>query len=201
MNTDEALPDVAVPPGELAADAAAAGSAQPEVMEITSVEDMARQLAETRLREQDYWDRLVRAQAEFDNYKKRVEKDLQNAHKYALERFARELLAVIDSLELGIQASNASQPEVEKLREGMELTLRQLTAAFEKFGIQVIDPLGDKFNPDLHQAMAAQPADDVEPNTVIKVFQKGYSLNDRLLRPAMVIIAQQAAASRIDQQA
>jgi molecular chaperone GrpE len=201
MNTDEALPDVAVPPGELAADAAAAGSAQPEVMEITSVEDMARQLAETRLREQDYWDRLVRAQAEFDNYKKRVEKDLQNAHKYALERFARELLAVIDSLELGIQASNASQPEVEKLREGMELTLRQLTAAFEKFGIQVIDPLGDKFNPDLHQAMAAQPADDAEPNTVIKVFQKGYSLNDRLLRPAMVIIAQQAAASRIDQQA
>jgi molecular chaperone GrpE len=201
MNTDEALPDVAVPPGELAADAAAAGSAQPEVMEITSVEDMARQLAETRLREQDYWDRLVRAQAEFDNYKKRVEKDLQNAHKYALERFARELLAVIDSLELGIQASNASQPEVEKLREGMELTLRQLTAAFEKFGIQVIDPLGDKFNPDLHQAMAAQPADDVEPNTVIKVFQKGYSLNDRLLRPAMVIIAQQAAGSRIDQQA
>lgn len=201
MNTDEALPDVAVPPGELAADAAAAESAQPEVMEITSVEDMARQLAETRLREQDYWDRLVRAQAEFDNYKKRVEKDLQNAHKYALERFARELLAVIDSLELGIQASNASQPEVEKLREGMELTLRQLTAAFEKFGIQVIDPLGDKFNPDLHQAMAAQPADDVEPNTVIKVFQKGYSLNDRLLRPAMVIIAQQAAASRIDQQA
>lgn len=201
MNTDEALPDVAVPPGELAADAAAAGSAQPEVMEITSVEDMARQLAETRLREQDHWDRLVRAQAEFDNYKKRVEKDLQNAHKYALERFARELLAVIDSLELGIQASNASQPEVEKLREGMELTLRQLTAAFEKFGIQVIDPLGDKFNPDLHQAMAAQPADDVEPNTVIKVFQKGYSLNDRLLRPAMVIIAQQAAASRIDQQA
>lgn len=201
MNTDEALPDVAVPPGELAADAAAAESAQPEVMEITSVEDMARQLAETRLREQDYWDRLVRAQAEFDNYKKRVEKDLQNAHKYALERFARELLAVIDSLELGIQASNASQPEVEKLREGMELTLRQLTAAFEKFGIQVIDPLGDKFNPDLHQAMAAQPADDVEPNTVIKVFQKGYSLNDRLLRPAMVIIAQQAMGSRIDQQA
>ncbi len=201
MNTDEALPDVAVPPGELAADAAAAESAQPEVMEITSVEDMARQLAETRLREQDYWDRLVRAQAEFDNYKKRVEKDLQNAHKYALERFARELLAVIDSLELGIQASNASQPEVEKLREGMELTLRQLTAAFEKFGIQVIDPLGDRFNPDLHQAMAAQPADDVEPNTVIKVFQKGYSLNDRLLRPAMVIIAQQAMGSRIDQQA
>lgn len=201
MNTDEALPDVAVPPGELAADVAAAESAQPEVMEITSVEDMARQLAETSLRMQDYWDRLVRAQAEFDNYKKRVEKDLQNAHKYALERFARELLAVIDSLELGIQASNASQPEVEKLREGMELTLRQLTAAFEKFGIQVIDPLGDKFNPDLHQAMAAQPADDVEPNTVIKVFQKGYSLNDRLLRPAMVIIAQQAAASRIDQQA
>ncbi|MBM3203084.1 nucleotide exchange factor GrpE [Candidatus Woesearchaeota archaeon] len=174
---------------------------QPDVIEVGSVEELARQLAETGLKAQDYWDRLVRLQAEFENHKKRTEKDLQNAHKFALERFAKELLTVMDSLELGIQASVSSQSDVEKLREGMELTLRQLAAVFEKFGIQVIDPLGDKFNPDLHQAMAAQPAEAVEPNTVVKVFQKGYSLNDRLLRPAMVIIAQQVTGSRIDQQA
>jgi molecular chaperone GrpE len=108
----------------------------------------------------------------------------------------------MDSLELGIQASTSNQPEVEKLREGMELTLKQLEAAFEKFGILVIDPQGEKFNPDLHQAMAAYPVENAEPNTVVKVFQKGYSLNDRLLRPAMVVIAQQAGeTTRIDQQA
>ena len=201
MSIEEALPDEILTSREETAETPTQPSPQPEVIEVTSVEELARQLAETGLRAQDYWDRLVRLQAEFENHKKRTEKDLQNAHKYALERFARELLPVMDSLELGIQASTSSQADVEKLREGMELTLKQLTAVFEKFGIQVIDPQGEKFNPDLHQAMAAQPAEGVEPNTVIKVFQKGYSLNDRLLRPAMVIIAQQATGSRIDQQA
>ncbi len=201
MSIEEALPDEILTSREETAEIPTQPSPQPEVIEVTSVEELARQLAETGLRAQDYWDRLVRLQAEFENHKKRTEKDLQNAHKYALERFARELLSVMDSLELGIQASTSSQADVEKLREGMELTLKQLTAVFEKFGIQVIDPQGEKFNPDLHQAMAAQPAEGVEPNTVIKVFQKGYSLNDRLLRPAMVIIAQQATGSRIDQQA
>jgi len=201
MSIEEALPDETLNSPQDMAEISAPPSPQPDVIEVGSVEELARQLAETGLKAQDYWDRLVRLQAEFENHKKRTEKDLQNAHKFALERFAKELLTVMDSLELGIQASVSSQSDVEKLREGMELTLRQLAAVFEKFGIQVIDPLGDKFNPDLHQAMAAQPAEAVEPNTVVKVFQKGYSLNDRLLRPAMVIIAQQVTGSRIDQQA
>jgi len=201
MSIEEALPDETLNSPQDMAEISAPPSPQPDVIEVGSVEELARQLAETGLKAQDYWDRLVRLQAEFENHKKRTEKDLQNAHKFALERFAKELLTVMDSLELGIQASVSSQSDVQKLREGMELTLRQLAAVFEKFGIQVIDPLGDKFNPDLHQAMAAQPAEAVEPNTVVKVFQKGYSLNDRLLRPAMVIIAQQVTGSRIDQQA
>ncbi|MGI9211160.1 MAG: nucleotide exchange factor GrpE [Methylococcaceae bacterium] len=201
MSTEEASLEAVMQPLEGAEATQAMESNTSDVIEVSSVEDMIRQLAETGLKAQDYWDRLVRSQAEFENYKRRTEKDLQNAHKYALERFAKELLSVMDSLELGIQASTSSQPEVEKLREGMELTLKQLSAAFEKFGVLTIDPLGEKFNPDQHQAMAAQPVEGAEPNTVVKVFQKGYSLNDRLLRPAMVIIAQQTAGPHIDQQA
>ncbi len=204
MSIDEAVPESALSPSPLeeTSQTLQAESPPPEVIEVSSVEDLARQLAETGLKAQDNWDRLVRAQAELENFKRRTEKDLQNAHKYALEKFAKELLAVMDSLELGIQASTSNQPDVEKLREGMELTLKQLEAAFEKFGILVIDPLGEKFNPDLHQAMAAYPVENAEPNTVVKVFQKGYSLNDRLLRPAMVVIAQPTSeTTRIDQQA
>lgn len=202
MSIDEAVPETALPPTEEASETLNPDVLPPEVIEVSSVEDLARQLAETGLKVQDYWERLVRAQAEMENLKRRTEKDLQNAHKYALEKFARELLTVMDSLELGIQASTSGLPEVEKLREGMELTLKQLAAAFEKFGILAIDPMGEKFSPDLHQAMATIPAENAEPNTVVKVFQKGYSLNDRLLRPAMVVIAQQASeTARIDQQA
>lgn len=201
MSTEETSLDAVVQPLEGTEATQATESNTADVIEVSSMEDMVRQLAETGLKAQDYWDRLVRSQAEFENYKRRTDKDLQNAHKYALERFAKELLSVVDSLELGIQASTSSQPEVEKLREGMELTLKQLSAALEKFGVLTIDPLGEKFNPDQHQAMAAQPVEGAEPNTVVKVFQKGYSLNDRLLRPAMVIIAQQTTGSHIDQQA
>jgi molecular chaperone GrpE len=201
MSTEETSLDAVVQPLEDTEATQATESNTADVIEVSSMEDMVRQLAETGLKAQDYWDRLVRSQAEFENYKRRTDKDLQNAHKYALERFAKELLSVVDSLELGIQASTSSQPEVENLREGMELTLKQLSAALEKFGVLTIDPLGEKFNPDQHQAMAAQPVEGAEPNTVVKVFQKGYSLNDRLLRPAMVIIAQQTTGSHIDQQA
>lgn len=136
------------------------------------------------------WDKLLRVQAEMDNLRRRTEKDLQNAHKYSLEKFARELLPVVDSLELGIQAATADVPEVSKLREGSDLTLKQLLATLEKFGVLQIDPQGQKFSPDLHQAISVEPSAEVEPNTIVKVFQKGYQLNDRLLRPAMVVIAQ-----------
>jgi len=157
-----------------------------------SPEAQAEKLATAQREAADNWDKLLRVQAEMDNLRRRTEKDLQNAHKYALEKFARELLAVVDSLELGIQAATGDAPEVAKLREGSDLTLKQLLGALEKFGVTQIDPQGQKFNPELHQAMAVEPSAEAEPNTVVKVFQKGYQLNDRLLRPAMVVIAQQA---------
>lgn len=161
---------------------------------------LAGQLAEASRKAEENWEKLVRTQAEMENLKRRAEKDVQNAHKFALEKFARELLTVVDSLELGLQAATGDGPDVLKLREGMELTLKQLLAALEKFNVRAVDPTGEKFNPDQHQAMAMQPSDSAEPNTVLKVFQKGYLLNERLLRPAMVVIAQ-AAPPRIDEQA
>jgi molecular chaperone GrpE len=153
-------------------------------------DQLAGELAKaTRLAEEN-WDKFVRTQAELENLKRRSEKDLQNAHKFGLEKFARELLPVADSLELGLSVETGDNPDVQKLREGMELTLKQLLASLEKFNVTPIDPAGEKFNPELHQAMATQPTDEAEPNTVIKVYQKGYLLNDRLLRPAMVVVAQ-----------
>jgi molecular chaperone GrpE len=165
---------------------------QPELLEVEAkpVEEAPagepeKALLEAQRQASENWDRFIRAQAEMENLRRRVEKDLQNAHKYALEKFAKELLPVMDSLELGIAASIADTPDV-----GAELTLKQFQNVFEKFGILAIDPVGEKFNPEQHQAMAMESAEGVEPNTVLKVFQKGYLLNDRLLRPALVVVAQ-----------
>jgi molecular chaperone GrpE len=139
--------------------------------------------AEAAAREhQDAW---LRAKAEGDNIRRRAQTDIANAHKYALEGFGAELLAVRDSLEAALATQNATP---ETLRSGVELTLRQLTAAFEKFSLREINPLGEKFDPHRHQGISMVES-DAEPNTVVGVLQKGYALNDRVIRPAMVSIA------------
>jgi molecular chaperone GrpE len=176
----EPLPPVAEIPAEIAEGA----------VEATPLEQLAEQLILANRRAEENWDKLVRLQAEMENLRRRTEKEVVDSRKFALERFAKELLVVLDSLELGIQAALGDSPEVAKLREGNELTLKQFLAVLERFSVQAIDPLGLRFNPEQHQAMAMQPTAEAEPNTVVKVFQKGYSLNDRLLRPAMVVIAQ-----------
>lgn len=135
-------------------------------------------------------DKAIRIQAEMENLRRRTEKDLQNAHKFALEKFSKDLLSVMDSLELGIQAADNEEADVNQLREGSELTLKQMQSVFEKFDIVAVDPVGEVFNPEQHQAMAMQPSGEAEPNTVLQVFQKGYILNGRLIRPAMVVVAQ-----------
>ena len=140
----------------------------------------------------DSWDRFVRAQAEMDNLRKRMERDLENAHKYALERFAGELLPVCDSLELGLGAAT-DDADPARIREGIELTLKMFTQALGRFGITAVNPEGERFDPDRHQAMTMQESTDLPPNTVVAVMQKGYMLNDRLLRPAMVIVAKAPA--------
>jgi len=155
-----------------------------------SIEELQKQLKQAEKKAEENWDKAVRTQAEMQNLKRRMQKDLENAHKYGLERFAKELLVVIDSLELGIQASTSDNPEVVVLREGSALTIKQFESVFAKFNIEAVDPVGQPFNPELHQAMTMQPSADVEPNTVLNVFQKGYVLNGRLIRPAMVVVSQ-----------
>ncbi len=163
--------------------------------EQVTVEELQKQLKQAEKKAADNWDKALRIQAEMENLKRRTQKDLENAHKYGLEKFAKELLAVIDSLELGIQASTSDAPEVVALREGSELTIKQFESVFAKFNIEAIDPMGQAFNPEQHQAMTMQPSADVDPNTVINVFQKGYILNGRLIRPAMVVVSQAVKVS------
>ncbi|WJW76456.1 nucleotide exchange factor GrpE [Thiohalobacter sp. IOR34] len=151
-------------------------------------------LEDARSKADEHWNQCLRLQAELDNLRKRGERDLANAHKFALEKFAAELLPVKDSLEMGLAAAAEGETiDPVKLKEGTELTLKMLASAMEKFGIKEIYPLGEKFNPELHEAMSMQERDDVEPNTVVTVVQKGYVLNDRLIRPAMVIVSKAPA--------
>lgn len=164
------------------------------------VVELARRLSETEAKLKDQIDQVMRARADMDNLRKRHERDLENAHKFALESFVQELLGVRDSLELGLSAAQDGTGDLAKLMEGTELTLKLLSNVMEKFGVKQVDPQGQGFNPDLHQAMSIQPREDVAPNTVVAVIQKGYTLNDRLVRPAMVMVSQ-AAGGGVDERA
>lgn len=144
------------------------------------------------------------AKAEVENIRRRTQKDVEKARRYSIEKFANELLPVIDSLEMGIAAAEKGAGDVDALKEGMSLTYKQLMSSFEKSGITELNPDGEVFNPELHQAMSIVPSPDHQPNTVMQVFQKGYSLNSRLLRPAMVIVSQAVPtdeSKKIDEQA
>ena len=154
---------------------------------------LEQQLQEAQAKAAEQWDKLVRLQAELDNQRRRLERDVEHAHKYALEKFALELLPVRDSLERGLDAVNGEAPEVAALHDGMALTLKMLTAALEKFGIREVNPLGQPFNPDFHEAMTMHTSAEAAPGSVLMVIQKGYTLNDRLLRAAMVVVAQAPA--------
>ncbi|HRD48484.1 MAG TPA: nucleotide exchange factor GrpE [Candidatus Contendobacter sp.] len=152
-------------------------------------EAVQRDLDQALAKADEHWKLYLGAHAEMENLRKRAERDVQNAHKFALERFFGELLPARDSLELGL-AATSDAVDIARLREGVELTLKQLAAAMEKFGARELNPLGARFNPNEHEAMAMLPTDQAEPNTVVQVLQKGYLLNERLLRPAKVIVAQ-----------
>jgi molecular chaperone GrpE len=147
----------------------------------TAVEAMRRQVEEQR-------DKALRAQAEMDNLRKRTLRDVENAHKFALEKFVRDLLPVVDSLELGLSVG-PDQTDIQGLREGMMLTLQKFTDTLQKFGIVAMDPQAEKFNPERHEAVTTQPAEGVESGVITLVMQKGYELNGRLVRPAMVVVA------------
>jgi len=153
---------------------------------VQAEDEMIERINLAEKKAEENWELLLRSKAEMENLRRRTQKDLENAHKYGIEKFVSELLPVMDSMELGLAVENAS---TESLREGMTLTLSMVSQMFEKFNIKMIDPINEPFNPELHQAMTAQPTDEVEPNTVIAVMQKGYLLNDRLVRPAMVMVS------------
>ena len=151
--------------------------------------DLGERLAAAEARANDHWDRLLLMQADMENQRKRAQKEVSNAKKFALEGVVNELLPVRDSLEMGIVAAQQDDAGVEKILEGSELTLKMLSQAFEKYNIVEIDPVGERFNPEFHQAMSMQEIEGCEPNTVASVLQKGYTLNDRLIRPALVMVA------------
>ncbi|WP_068714449.1 nucleotide exchange factor GrpE [Vibrio tritonius] len=143
--------------------------------------------SEERVKEQQ--DSVLRAKAEVENMRRRSEQEIDKARKYALNRFAEELLPVIDNLERAIQAADTENEAVKPLLEGVELTHKTFADVIGKFGLKVINPEGEAFNPELHQAMSIQESADHEPNTVMFVMQKGYELNGRLIRPAMVMVS------------
>ena len=167
--------------------AESAAAAEPEAL---APPDLEMELAEARAEAASHLDDFLRLRAELDNLRKRAARDVENTHKHGLERFMTELLPVKDSVALGLSAADGAEPDAEKLREGLELTLKLFDAASEKFGLRELNPEGQSFDPEYHQAMSMQDAAGVEPGTVIMVVQKGYLLNERLLRPAMVIVAQ-----------
>jgi molecular chaperone GrpE len=162
--------------------AEAAGAAAPQ--------DLEAQLAAAKAQAAESNERFLRAKAETENIRRRAELDVAAAHKYGLERFASELLGVRDSLDLARAVDLTGGPEVmAKMVEGLDLTLKLMDTAFQKFGLSVLDPQGQKFDPDKQQAITMVETDEVPPNHVVKVVQKGYQLHDRLLRPALVLVA------------
>ncbi len=133
-------------------------------------------------------DEALRARAEVENIRKRAERDVTAAHKFGLERFVGDLLPIKDSMDLGYSALD-STTDIDAIREGMTLTAKIFDTALEKAGVVALDPVGEAFNPEFHQAMTMQPSSDAVPGTVLAVMQKGYLLNERLIRPAMVVVA------------
>ncbi|MCC3702078.1 nucleotide exchange factor GrpE [Rouxiella badensis] len=154
------------------------------------IAELEAQLKETQQRERES---LLRAKAEVENIRRRTELDIEKAHKFALEKFSGELLPVIDNLERALDLADKSNAELTSTIEGVELTLKSLLGAVSKFGLEVVNDVHVPFNPELHQAMTLMESEELEPNHVIMVMQKGYTLNGRLLRPAMVAVSKAKA--------
>ncbi|MEJ6659785.1 MAG: nucleotide exchange factor GrpE [Candidatus Thioglobus sp.] len=153
-------------------------------------DDLQTQLEEAQQSTKDNWDKVLRAQAEMENLKRRNAKDLENAHKFALDSFVKALLEVKDSLTMGLKIAQEDSASVESITEGLEMTDKVFTSTLEKFGVETINPKGEAFNPEFHEAVTMLPMPDQESNSVLEVIQAGFTLNGRLVRPAMVIVVQ-----------
>ena len=167
---------------------AVAGDVDPEAE--ASPEDVMARLEEEAATARD---NALRALADAQNVKRRAEQDVEKARKFALEQFAKELLPVVDNMERALEATEGHDEAVTLIAEGVELTLKSFLDALKKFNVEAVDPQGEPFDPNLHQAMSMVENNEVEPNSVIAVMQKGYTLNGRLLRPAMVMVSKAAS--------
>ena len=150
-------------------------------------EQLKAQVEENSKKEQDL---LLRTRAEIDNMRRRSEQDIEKAHKFALEKFSKDILNTIDNLERALATpANKEDENIKALFDGVELTLKELLSTVARFGVEPVGAVGDTFNPDLHQAISMQPAEGFESNQITTVLQKGYTLNGRVIRPAMVMVA------------
>lgn len=156
-----------------------------EEEQVSETEQLQQQVADAN-------DNVLRIQAEMQNMRRRAERDVENAHKFALDKFSADLLPVVDNLERALSAINAEDESQKAIAEGIELTLKSFLDVLVRFKIEAVDPAGEPFDANLHQAVSMVPNPDMEPNTVMDVFQKGYTLNGRLIRPAMVVVSSAA---------
>jgi len=168
----------------------ASNKAKEELEDNSKIEDLESQLQEAQQSAKDNWDKLLRSQAEMENLKRRTTKDLENAHKFALDGFVKALLEVSDSLTMGIKSAKDEKATIETTTEGLELTMKVFNSTLEKFGVESINPVDEKFDPELHEAVTMLPMPDKKSNTVLEVIQTGFTLNGRLVRPALVIVVQ-----------
>jgi len=181
--TDPAADKTATPGAET--------SAAHDLETVPEIDQLRAELEQARTEAGENLDRFLRAKAEAENIRRRAEADVTAAHKYALDRFAAEIISVRDSLDLArmVELPKDTSPAVQKMHEGLNLTLKLLDSVFQKFGVTLLDPKGQKFDPERHQAISMVESVEVPPGHVVNVVQKGYLLNDRLLRPAMVVVA------------
>jgi molecular chaperone GrpE len=165
----------------------------PEVPELKEMlpeaSELAKQLADCEKKVQENWELALRARADLDNVQKRATRDIEHAHKFALEGFVKSLLPVVDSLERGLELTSNTDDLVQSLRHGMELTLKMLVEALKKYHVESVNPVDQVFDPAHHEALTAQPSDTVPAHQIITVVQKGYLLHGRLIRPAQVIVS------------
>lgn len=162
----------------------------PSPVDDPSLKNLEEKLALAEQKSAEYWEKLVRQTADLDNIRRRADRDVTNAHRYALEKFSNALLPVMDSLEQALSlASKAADPQ---MQEGLDLTMKLFIDVLEKFDVIQLNPLGEVFDPQSHEAMSLQMVPDAVPNTILAVYQKGYKLNDRVIRPARVVVAKES---------
>ena len=199
MNSDENRNEQVEELNEAADAAAEEMQAEGEVQqeEVSELDALKEQL-------QDSQEQMLRLQAEMQNVRRRAEMDVQKAHKFALEKFVKELLPVADSLEKAVESTEGQEAAgelVASIRQGVEMTLNLFVSSLKKFNVEPLNPVGEPFDPQQHEAMSMVPAPNAEPNSVVAVVQKGYLLNGRVVRPAMVMVAKAQDAPKIDEQA